>query len=536
MSTFTTPTKDLQRLWRSRLFFHLDGLALSGVVPVLDMSGVLDEALTTGGDVDELASLFGANPGYLNVGLRMLCSQGVLDAHFGEDKVQYLPSNEVDVARWAQERELYGLGRRWLECCVGMWNRHDVPLDDEALEAMRQLLNMVVQRKKENPHGETALVAGLCDRLTMHLEGALVAPWLVLLGTAFGTEPMLSWDDVTSTGSSLHPGLREAWEEVMQALGWHQTEIGAFFLQRAAAYGVTTSYTQTFLWAKELLLGDGAWLWRTEPGEPEIHVDRTLNVWGSGGAHKAYFSHLDKVVQDVFNAPLESQPLGLCDMGCGNGALLLHMRDVIETTTLRGQHLDTHPLMLVGADFNQEALVATADHFRQKGVKGHFIWGDIGNPDQLALDLYEKHGVRLGDLMSVRSFLDHNRVYNPPILERPEAPKSSGAFAFRGKRLKLRNVEQSLKEHLMKWSPYVAQHGLLMIELHTVAPVNAQKMQGRLPATAYDATHGFSDQYILEIPVFDAMAAEAGLQMDAESSRTFPSSLPATVSLRFFRA
>ena len=138
--------------------------------------------------------------------------------------------------------------------------------------------------------------------------------------------------------------------------------------------------------------------------------------------------------------------------------------------------------------------------------------------------------------MSVRSFLDHNRVYNPPIIDRPEAPVSSGAFAFRGKRLKLRNVEQSLKEHLMKWSPYVAQHGLLMIELHTVAPENARLMQGKLPATAYDATHGFSDQYILEIPVFDAMAAEAGLEMQAEQSRTFPSSLPATVSLRFFRA
>ena len=111
-----------------------------------------------------------------------------------------------------------------------------------------------------------------------------------------------------------------------------------------------------------------------KPGEAEIHVDRTLNVWGSGGAHKAYFSHLDQVVKDVFNAPLDEQPLGLCDMGCGNGALLLHMREVIKSDTLRGQHLDSHPLMLVGADFNQEALVATADHFRQKGVKGHFIW------------------------------------------------------------------------------------------------------------------------------------------------------------------
>ena len=156
-------------------------------------------------------------------------------------------------------------------------------------------------------------------------------------------------------------------------------------MQRAAAYGVTTSYTQTFLWAKELLLGEGSWLWRTEPGEAEIHVDRTLNVWGSGGAHKAYFSHLDQVVKDVFNAPLEEQPLGLCDMGCGNGALLLHMREVIESERrCVANDLDTHPLMLVGADFNQEALVATADHFRQKGVKGHFIWGDIGDPDRLS--------------------------------------------------------------------------------------------------------------------------------------------------------
>ena len=80
-------------------------------------------------------------------------------------------------------------------------------------------------------------------------------------------------------------------------------------------------------------LGEGDHLWRTEPGEAEIHVDRTLNVWGSGGAHKAYFTHLDNVVKEVFNKPLDQQPLGLCDMGCGNGALLLHLRDVIATET-----------------------------------------------------------------------------------------------------------------------------------------------------------------------------------------------------------
>lgn len=534
MTAFTSASKDQQRQWRSRLFFHLDGLALSGVVPVLEMSGVLEEVLQAGGDVDDLASLFGANPGYLNVGLRMLCSQGIVDAHRGEDRVTYVPRKDADVAHWAHHRQVYGVARTWLELAVGMWNQPQTPLSAETLGAMRKLIDDLRDLQSAGDAVEPG--ASLEARMLAHVEGALAAPWMVLIGTAFGTEAMTSWDDVSVALGRLHPELQEAWGEVSEALGWSGTDVGGFFLERAAAYGVTTSYTQTFLWAKELLLGDGKWLWRTEPGEAEIHVDRTLNVWGSGGAHKAYFSHLDNVVKRVFDAPLDEQPLGLCDMGCGNGALLLHLREFIASQTLRGQHLDTHPLMLVGADFNQEALVATADHFRQKGVQGHFIWGDIGDPDRLALDLYEMHGVRLGDLMSVRSFLDHNRIYNAPIIDRPETPLSTGAFAFRGQRLKLRNVEQSLKEHLMKWSPYVAQHGLLMIELHTVAPEDARTMQGKLPATAYDATHGFSDQYILEIPVFDAMAAEAGLVMDEEVSRTFPSSLPATVSLRFFRA
>ena len=534
MNAFNPIPKEQQRALRARLFFHLDGLALCGVVPVLDMSGVLEEALQTGGDVDEMASVFGANPGYLNVGLRMLCSQGILDAHLGEDKITYISIKEGDVAHWAKKRHLYELGRNWMEHSVGMWNRPNDALRADALQAMRALLNAVVELGVDME--STDVGATLESRIAIHLEGALVAPWMVLLGTAFGTEAMNSWEDLGKATASLHPGLQEAWGEVALALGWSGSDIGAFYLHRAAAYGVTTSYTQTFLWAKELLLGDGSWLWRTEPGEAEIHVDRTLNVWGSGGAHQAYFGHLDKIVKEVFDGPLDEQPLGLCDMGCGNGALLLHLQAFIQDHTLRGKHLATHPLMLVGADFNQEALVATADHFRQKGVKGHFLWGDIGDPDQLALDLFELHGVRLGDLLNVRSFLDHNRVYNAPIMDRPDEPMSSGAFAFRGQRLKLRNVEQSLKEHLLKWSPYVAAHGLLMIELHTVSPVDARTMQGKLPATAYDATHGFSDQYILEVPVFDALANEAGLSVASSSSRTFPSSLPATVSLRYFKA
>lgn len=55
-------------------------------------------------------------------------------------------------------------------------------------------------------------------------------------------------------------------------------------------------------------------------------------------------------------------------MGCGNGAFIKHIFEVIEYHTLRGKILDEYPLLLVGADFNQAALKVT---------RGNLIKSDI---------------------------------------------------------------------------------------------------------------------------------------------------------------
>ncbi|MEY5044288.1 MAG: hypothetical protein RJA19_1515, partial [Bacteroidota bacterium] len=73
--------EDLERGWRGRLFEHLDGWALCGVMPPLVERGVLEELEQAGSegvvlDVDALAAAYGANPGYLNVALRMGALQG----------------------------------------------------------------------------------------------------------------------------------------------------------------------------------------------------------------------------------------------------------------------------------------------------------------------------------------------------------------------------------------------------------------------------------------------------------------------------
>lgn len=518
---------------RQRLFQQLDGVALSGIVPVLHLNDLLATALSSGVDVDEASAAMGANPGYLNAGLRLLASQGVLvmscDAE--QSSVRYDPaarSAGFSPMAWLELSSQYDKGRAWLEQAINMWHRPEAPMPSETLAAMNALLEARAACIAEG--------SPWSDRMAVHLEGALIAPWMVTLGTLAGTAPITGWDALEGLLQSLHPSMAAAFDSLLDPLAWRGTREGAFYLERAAAFGVTTSYLQTFLWADKLIWEDGGFLWRVEPGSPEIHVDRGLNVWGSGGAHAAYFTHLDEVVRTIFDAPLDDQPIGLCDMGCGNGALLLHLQDFITRETLRGKHLDSHPLTLVGADYNRAALEATAEHFEQCGVAGHFIWGDIGDPDRLDADMREQFNIDLSSLLSVRSFLDHNRVFNRPESKRKGLPMTRGAFAFRGERLRLLDVEQSLVEHFSKWRPYVERYGLLVIELHTVNPASAAERQGGMPATAYDATHGFSDQYIVGVPAYDAMAAEAGLAMVEASSRTFPRQLPATVSLRYFKA
>ena len=113
--------------------------------------------------------------------------------------------------------------------------------------------------------------------------------------------------------------------------------------------------------------------------------------------------------------------------------------------------------------------------------------------------------------------------------------QSTGAFAHKGERIRNNLVEDNLLEHFNKWSPFVCKFGLLMIELHTIAPTLAAANLGKTAATAYDATHGFSDQYIMEIPVLHKIAAEAGLYPDANFFRRFPDSGIATVSVNLLK-
>jgi hypothetical protein len=74
-----------------------------------------------------------------------------------------------------------------------------------------------------------------------------------------------------------------------------------------------------------------------------------------------------------------------------------------------------------------------------------------------------------------------------------------------------------------------------MMELHTLPPLVTAAHIGKTPATAYDGTHSFSDQYIVELDVFLKAASEAELYSDPKFHKKFPDTEFSTVTIHLLK-
>lgn len=530
-----------KNLLRSKIFRHLDGLVTAPVGLSLHKKGVLDFILKNKEtSLLNLTSHFKANEGYLNVGLRVLCSQGFLDYHINNEtqEIIFIVNHKSKIAF-----SYFYLYEDVVELLHFSTQFHPRLFE----EAPFKKLDLIFEKYRKNYEivfSDDVLTNEIQLQILQHIEGYLVGPTLVRLGMTGMFHKYFM--EVSFRPEEFHksPDMFAKILDFFVHLNWFKenngnyqfTETGLFFAKKASAYGVTVSYLPTFAKMDELIFGDPSILRQQTDGSDEIHVDREMNVWGSGGAHDTYFKVVDEILIQLFNLPIELQPKGILDMGCGNGAFLEHIFEVIDKQTLRGKMLDDYPLFLVGVDYNQTALKVTRANLIKADIWAKVIWGDIGRPDLLSKDLLTNYEIDIKDLLNVRTFLDHNRIWeNPSNKTITRVSSSTGAFAHRGMRINNNLVEENLLEHLKKWAPFVSKFGLLLIELHTISPELTAKNLGKTAATAYDATHGFSDQYIVEIDVFNKIAAEAGLFPDEKTFKRFPDTNYATVSINLLK-
>jgi hypothetical protein len=543
MPAASIPDQEKARV-RAVVFDHLSGVALAPTVKALADRKVFE--LFAGQDskvtLDEVVNWTGGNRGYSRVAMRLLACAGWLQQTIGEDGRNPTYSLTAEgKAALAIAPPLYGEVLSFVPKALFLEDFLFGASDGPLLPSLRYLASRARERWGISPQPDP-LAARVCDQIRRHIDGLVIGPAMVALARA----GVLAQLETEPANLNALPGNRASLTSIFELLatqGWialdqnavSLTPCGRYAAQIATSYGVTVSYLPMFNLLSTLLFGNPR-IPRMDESGVELLVNRGMNVWGSGGAHKTYFKKVDEIIAEIFNRPLHEQPQGICDMGCGDGTFLEHLYSVVRKHTARGQVLDKHPLVIVGADFNKVARRAAKQTLRKAGIpNAHVIHGDINRPALLAGDL-EELGLDIHDLLHARSFLDHNRPYihSASYVKGHRAGRCSGAFAHFGEEILPDELEDNLVRHLRRWAPYVGRFGLLVLELHTLPPELTAANLERTPAVAYDGTHGFSDQYLVELPIFLDCAKEAGLQADPRYQAKFPPSELATVSINFF--
>lgn len=519
---------------------------MAPTVSALWERGAIEPLTSRPGSVpfDEIVDRTHANRGYLRVALRLLASCGWLTEQVDAHGARTCALTDKGRVALSFAPSLYGrVTSSFLPKALILDDLLFGPPDNPMIASFGELVERAREawRLEPDPNPVAAKVHGL---IRSHLDGMLVGPAMVALARGGVFARLVDGPlDVRSIPVNASTVL---WLfDLLSATGWASrsgqtvqlTERGQYAAQIAGAYGVTVSYLPTFAVLPTLLFGNPR-IPRMDANGFETLVNRAMNVWGSGGAHGTYFKKLDQIIVEIFNRPIAEQPRGICDMGCGDGTLLAHLYTVVREQTARGSCLATHPLIIVGADFNKVARRATKRTLRAADIPTfHVIGGDINRPAQLAADL-ETLDLEARDLLHVRSFLDHNRPYVrlANYVGGTRRASTTGAFAHQGDEILADELEESLVRHLRRWAPYTGPFGLLVLELHTLPPALTADNLDRTPAVAYDGTHGFSDQYLVELPIFLNCAREAGLRADSRHQAMFPPSALATVSLNYFRA
>ena len=482
---------------------HLREIVLVPVVKALCDRGVFELFGTPGTwvDLDQIVAKTRANRGYLKVALRLLVSAGWLN---WKDGTSFSLTPEGSKALREAPQPAFIPTAMFLEDFLFGRSQASVP---PALQAS---------------------------------NGLLVGPAIVALAR-HGILERLQHGPIDLASIEGNQACLSALFDLLAAEGWVQRDGNRIALMPAGkhaasfafTYGITVSWLPMFSVVSTLMFGNPR-IPRTDDNGVELLVNRAMNVWAAAGAHKEHFAKGDDILIEIFNRPIELQPAGVCDMGCGDGSFLEHVWNVIRERTARGKMLDEYPLLIVGADFNKVSRRVTKQNFKRAQIPhSHVINGDINRPALLAGDL-EELGVDIHDLLHIRAFIDHNRSWLQPsgYVRGTRPSRSTGAFAHLGEEITADELEENLVRHLRRWAPYVGRFGLLALELHTVPPELAAANPNETPAVTYDAVNGFSDQYPVELEVFLECAREAGLHAD----RRFPSSALQTVSVNYFTA
>jgi len=500
---------------RRASFLYQDGVTLCATLRGIDAAGLLEPSLQAEGTLARLRpDLTATGFAHLRVGLRTLAQAGWLESGPAmtpdDTTMAWTYTGRAIAAHRATYLQLGAFLATFSSTQPDAWTR---PWDGERAQRFAVLVELAAARWELSDLEPT-----LRDQVTAHLDGALAVPTLLWLDARGSLR-----DDGHALTSE---ECGDAPAQLLEAMGWlaadrSWTEHGVHGLGYVAHLGLVGSYLPLFERLPELYAG----AWKPSPGVRDPHMHRELNARANATAQGRYFADSDPLMRSIFDRePLASQPRFVLHSDCGDGGWLARIHELVRSRTLRGRHLDEHPLLMVGADRSEAALQRARRTLSWAGADALVLPGDPDDPDALR-DALAAVGLAIEDGLHLHAFVAREHV--PAAMPAAGAGSSSGAYLDeRGEALGAADVEAGLASHLARWAPHVARHGLVVLEAHCVSPRVTARHLGALHSLAYDAYQGYSGAHPVERPAFIHACRHAGLREAATGERTYPTSRP----------
>ena len=493
-----------------RLTRYAHGYVAIPVIAALDRRGAFEHLSTSGPIAREaLVRRYQANAGHFAAAERLLASLGWIDdtpdglsltaaaaqrTHIPPDIADLLAVSATEGLSDAAARAQLA---RWLPNIAARWD------------------------------GASALLAEM-------LDGLVVGPVLIALCRHGSDAKTSDWSRLSLAG--LHPKAIALTERIWRILGWGEVDnnvlisdgIGASILERGLNLATTLSYRPMLAHIDALLFGDARTA-MASVGGVEGHVDRQLNVTGSGFQHHRFFNDLVDLLRARFDGSLPAEePEVVVDMGAGDGSLLAAIHGAVRDMP----GADKRALVMVAADLNAAALAEAGETLSRLTIPHRLIESKIDDPADLLVRL-DAAGLGGRRTLHVRSFLDHDRGWRPPadtaMAKRRRRHRLGGVYvAPDGSAIDPADAMQALVEHLGRWTDTVGNGGLAIAEVHALPAEIVRAHIDDCENLHFDAYHALSGQHLMEADAFLLAMAEAGLFPRAGSLVRYPRSLPFT--------
>src|SRR5260370_42388150 len=132
-----------------------------------------------------------------------------------------------------------------------------------------------------------------------YLDGLIIVPLLLSVRAQRQISIVEEKDSATVAATlrlNVDRTVRRLIERLFVARGWADQSAEALYVNRAGRFVIdripvtaaTASYRPMFASSQELLFGDAVGVFALDPAGAERHLDRTLNVIGSGFQHEKY--------------------------------------------------------------------------------------------------------------------------------------------------------------------------------------------------------------------------------------------------------